>query len=346
MQTYEETLESGKVSKIAIELLEPSPYNEFKADEYEDLKGSILSCGLITPLTVIGPSDEGKYQIVSGERRYRALSDINKEKPGSFDTVPVYIIGDIHTDPLLQKLIIESSNLETRDYSQADINDHRMTVIQILEEMKESGEAKFDNITEELGKYLKASRRYCNMYLKIFHEGTPELQNAFRGKDDEIKNPVKTVHAAEIAGFDKETQNKVVDTMRKEQVSANKAIKEVKKETKKKQPKPFDPGLTKAEMRTMDADYSDSADESGYEEDSYESQKPEVQDDPVPTTSSATPVDVSNWQIDDEDDDNSEDVKAWILDVIHKCEEHESLNEKEQIILDLCRRWISIVDGD
>lgn len=59
---------------IAIDLIEPNPYQprlEFDQDALMDLAQSIRENGLIQPITV--RECDGKYQIIAGERRYRAL---------------------------------------------------------------------------------------------------------------------------------------------------------------------------------------------------------------------------------------------------------------------------------
>lgn len=59
---------------IPIDLIEPNPYQprlEFNKDALMDLAQSIRENGLIQPITV--RECEGKYQIVAGERRFRAM---------------------------------------------------------------------------------------------------------------------------------------------------------------------------------------------------------------------------------------------------------------------------------
>ena len=58
---------------IAIDLIEPNPYQpriEFNDDALMDLAQSIRENGLIQPITV--RPENGRYQIIAGERRYRA----------------------------------------------------------------------------------------------------------------------------------------------------------------------------------------------------------------------------------------------------------------------------------
>ncbi len=59
---------------IAIDLIEPNPYQprlEFDNDALMDLAQSIRENGLIQPITV--REANGKYQIIAGERRFRAM---------------------------------------------------------------------------------------------------------------------------------------------------------------------------------------------------------------------------------------------------------------------------------
>lgn len=62
------------VDEIEISRIERSPYqarSQFDERELSDLAQSIENYGVIQPI-VVRPVEEGKYQIVAGERRYRA----------------------------------------------------------------------------------------------------------------------------------------------------------------------------------------------------------------------------------------------------------------------------------
>ena len=63
-----------EVKMVAIDLIEPNPYQpriHFGEEELMDLAQSIRENGLIQPITV--REVDGMYQIVAGERRYRAM---------------------------------------------------------------------------------------------------------------------------------------------------------------------------------------------------------------------------------------------------------------------------------
>jgi len=65
---------SKTTAEIAINKIEPNPFQprtEFKAQELQELSESIETHGVIQPITVRAIGGD-KYQIISGERRWRA----------------------------------------------------------------------------------------------------------------------------------------------------------------------------------------------------------------------------------------------------------------------------------
>ena len=70
----------GEVQSVAIAALEPSPFQPRKGiaqDGLEDLIASIRARGILQPLLVRPhPEHQGRYQIIAGERRWRAAQAI------------------------------------------------------------------------------------------------------------------------------------------------------------------------------------------------------------------------------------------------------------------------------
>lgn len=61
--------------------IKPSPFNprkNFNGREFEELKASILEKGVIEPI-VVRPAGDGSYEIICGERRFRACVDLFNE---------------------------------------------------------------------------------------------------------------------------------------------------------------------------------------------------------------------------------------------------------------------------
>ena len=83
----------GEYFFIDIEKLMPfskQPRKIFVEEEIKDLAASIKTYGVRQPLTIIqSDSIEGKYEIVSGERRYRASKMIDLKK------IPCIILDDV-----------------------------------------------------------------------------------------------------------------------------------------------------------------------------------------------------------------------------------------------------------
>ena len=66
----------GQPRAVALDLLEPSPFQPrgpIKAEELEELTASLRAHGVLQPLLVRAhPTISGRYQIIAGERRWRA----------------------------------------------------------------------------------------------------------------------------------------------------------------------------------------------------------------------------------------------------------------------------------
>jgi len=89
------------LAKISVEFISRNPYQpRFEIDpvSLDELKKSILTNGLIQPITVRRTPDH-KYQLISGERRLQACKDIG------FKEIPAYII-DVASDELMLALAL------------------------------------------------------------------------------------------------------------------------------------------------------------------------------------------------------------------------------------------------
>ena len=89
------------LAKISVEFISRNPYQpRFDIDpvSLEELKKSILTNGLIQPITVRRTPDH-KYQLISGERRLKACREIG------FKEIPAYII-DVDSDELMLALAL------------------------------------------------------------------------------------------------------------------------------------------------------------------------------------------------------------------------------------------------
>ncbi len=93
-------------TSIRIDEIDPNPVQPrrvFDPERMQELANSILSNGIIQPI-VVRPHN-GRYQLVAGERRWRAA------KLASLETVPV-VIQDVPDDRLLEITLIENIQRE------------------------------------------------------------------------------------------------------------------------------------------------------------------------------------------------------------------------------------------
>ena len=104
----------GSIVELDIDKIEVNPYQprtNFNEESIKELADSIKALGIIQPITV-RKLDRNKYQLVSGERRFRASKSINLE------TIPVYvrIANDQET---LEMALVE--NIQRRDLDPIEI---------------------------------------------------------------------------------------------------------------------------------------------------------------------------------------------------------------------------------
>jgi ParB family chromosome partitioning protein len=96
------------LAKISVDFISRNPYQprfDFDLEAMEELKKSILSNGLIQPITVRRTPDH-KYQLVSGERRLKACKEIG------YKEIPAYIIQVDSDELMLALALIENIQRE------------------------------------------------------------------------------------------------------------------------------------------------------------------------------------------------------------------------------------------
>jgi ParB family chromosome partitioning protein len=104
----------GSVSMLDIHLIEANPFNprtHFEKDALEELRLSILTHGIIQPLTV-RKLGRDRYQLISGERRFRA------SQLAGLKEVPAYIrIANDQT--MLEMALVE--NIQREDLNAIEV---------------------------------------------------------------------------------------------------------------------------------------------------------------------------------------------------------------------------------
>lgn len=111
---YVRTSGSSSISQIPLSQIEANPdqpRREFQAEALEELAASIREIGIIQPVT-LRKTAEGKYQIIAGERRFRASA------MAGLETIPAYI-RTADDENVMEMALIE--NIQREDLNSIEI---------------------------------------------------------------------------------------------------------------------------------------------------------------------------------------------------------------------------------
>ncbi|MBO4340457.1 MAG: ParB/RepB/Spo0J family partition protein [Bacteroidales bacterium] len=103
-------VDTSDVLRIPVDMIESNPYQprmNFDNEALQELSSSIRTLGLIQPITVRRKGPD-KYQIISGERRFRASI------MAGMDMIPAYI-RDASEQGMLEMAIVENIQRENLD---------------------------------------------------------------------------------------------------------------------------------------------------------------------------------------------------------------------------------------
>lgn len=103
-------VDTSDILRIPVGMIDPNPFQprlSFDADALAELAESIRNFGLIQPITV-RRKGEDRYQIISGERRYKAC------RMAGMEMVPAYI-RDANDQGMLEMAIVENIQRENLD---------------------------------------------------------------------------------------------------------------------------------------------------------------------------------------------------------------------------------------
>lgn len=169
-------IETGKISHLKIEAIEANPWQprtEFESISLQELSDSILTHGLIQPITV-RTIENGKYQLISGERRFRASI-----KAGLTE-LPAYI-RSVNDQQMIEMALVE--NIQREDLNSMEV---ALSYQRLIEECQLTQ----DQLSEKVGKNRSTITNFLRL-LKL----PSTVQLAVRDKK------ISMGHAKIIAGL-------------------------------------------------------------------------------------------------------------------------------------------------
>ena len=155
---------SSNLSEIEVNQIEPNPNQprrEFDQDALQELANSIKELGIIQPIT-LRQKEGGKYQIIAGERRWRA------SQLAGLTTIPAYIVT-VEDESAMEMALVE--NIQREDLNAIEI----ALAYQHLAEATGMTQAK---ISERVGKSRAAVTNYMRL-LKL----PAQVQMALKNKE-------------------------------------------------------------------------------------------------------------------------------------------------------------------
>jgi len=169
------------VTEISLDSISTNPYQprkEFEQQALDELVSSIKEHGLLQPL-VVSRLDTGKYELIAGERRFRACQVLGKEK------IAVVVRSTSKLEKLELSLI---ENIQRRDLNAIE----RAEAYQKLVD-------EFSMTQEEVAKRIGKPRAHVANTLRYLNL-PGEIQKAL------AENKITEGHAKVIAGLDSEAE--------------------------------------------------------------------------------------------------------------------------------------------
>lgn len=223
----------GNNSFIKLDSIEVNPYQprtHFDEQALQDLAQSIRTYGLIQPVTV-RPIENGKYQLISGERRFRAA------KLAGLTEIPAFVrtVDDVQS---VQMALVE--NIQRSDLNAIEV---ALCYQLLIDECN----LKQEELSDKLGK----DRSTISNYLRLLKLAS-ETQIAVRDKK------ISMGHArALVVVEDEELQNKIVREIIRDGLSVRQTETLVKKYLSDSQNKKTKVKITLSdEVRSFQSDFS------------------------------------------------------------------------------------------
>ena len=187
--------DSAEIKEVILDDITPNPFQprtNFDDDSLQELATSIRSIGIVQPITV-RITERGHYEIIAGERRYRAA------KLAGLKSIPAYI-RDANDENILELALIE--NIQREDLNAIEV---AISYRRLIDEC---------NLTQDaLGERIGKSRTNVTNYLRLL-KLPAEIQLSLR------ERKISMGHARALVGLeDEELQFMIFEQILKEGLS-------------------------------------------------------------------------------------------------------------------------------
>lgn len=189
------------VQYIDIKNIERNKKNFYEIVNIDELAEDIKMNGLNHNL-VVRKLDNGKYELISGERRYTALTQLVEQGNEIFALVPCKVIEANDID---SEIILIQANAQTRELTEIEKLEQVKRLTELYKTKKKNGEKVPGKIREIIANDLKLSPTQVGRYERINKNLIPELKEILENGNLTIAN------ASEFSSLSEDNQKVILE---------------------------------------------------------------------------------------------------------------------------------------
>lgn len=215
------------VQYIDIKDIERNKKNFYEIVNVDELAEDIKMNGLNHNL-VVRKLDNGKFELISGERRYTALTKLVEEGNEIFALVPCKVIEANDID---SEIILIQANAQTRELTDIEKLEQVKRLTELYRSKKKNGEKIPGKIRDKIAEDLKLSPTQVGRYERINNKLIPELKEVLEKGGLTINN------ASEFSTLSEDNQkvileiiNNKVEISKEEATQLKNKLKNIEKE--------------------------------------------------------------------------------------------------------------------
>ena len=199
-----EAKEGLKIQYLDINKIHRSEKNFYEIIDIDDLAEDIKINGLNHNL-VVRPCNDGTYELISGERRFTALSKLVLEGHKQFINIPCKVVelNDIDAE-----IVLIQANAQTRELSESEKLKQVNRLQELYKTKKANGEP-VGRIREAIAKDLNLSTTQVGRYERINNSLIPELKELLE------QGNLSTSNASEFSSLSEESQKGILEILNK-----------------------------------------------------------------------------------------------------------------------------------
>ena len=214
-----------EIKNIPIEKIVPSESNKYGIRDIEELAENIEAIGLLHNLVVKQPDAEGFYEIVSGERRYRACRLLYEGGNEKYATVPCKV--EESEDAAFSELKLIYANATSRELTDYEKTHQAARIKELLLELKTKGFKFKGRMREIVADMLKVSPAQMGRMESIKEHLAPEFKEEFK------EGSIGITTAYELSTLPEQAQAAALEKYKETGAAA---VKDVKKKSEPKAP--------------------------------------------------------------------------------------------------------------